>query len=183
MRRRRSQSVRRGVVAGSLLAGLLLLAALGQSGRAQDAAPLPDDNLIMILVRTTVVALNHANRTGNYTVFRDLGSPDFQQANSSARLAGIFAELRARDLDLGPVVLFDPMLTQPPAIDAQGALRVTGFFPTRPHQVHFEMAFQPLSGRWRLAAVTIDTRATPGVAPADESATVPTPKTKPEKAQ
>ena len=36
---------------------------------------------------------------GNYTVLRDLGSPDFQ-ANSAARLAEIFAQQRRDNIDL-----------------------------------------------------------------------------------
>ena len=39
----------------------------------------------MILIRSTLLAANHANLTGNYTVLRELGTPDFQQTNNSAR--------------------------------------------------------------------------------------------------
>jgi hypothetical protein len=40
----------------------------------------------LILIRQTLLALDQANKTGNYTVLRDLGSPDFQ-ANTAAGLA------------------------------------------------------------------------------------------------
>ena len=40
-----------------------------------------------------LIALDQANKTGNYTVLRDLGSPAFQ-ANTAARLGEIFAGLR-----------------------------------------------------------------------------------------
>ena len=57
--------------------------------KQQPQAPKPaqiDRNGVLILVRRTLTALDQANRTGNYTVLRDLGSPDFQ-ANTAARLA------------------------------------------------------------------------------------------------
>ena len=39
-----------------------------------------------MLIRTTLLALNQAVQTGNFTVLRDLGSPDLQSANSPAQL-------------------------------------------------------------------------------------------------
>jgi hypothetical protein len=56
--------------------------------KQQPQAPKPaqiDRNGVLILIRETLLALDQANKTGNYTVLRDLGSPDFQ-ANSAARL-------------------------------------------------------------------------------------------------
>ena len=53
----------------------------------QAQAPRPaqiDRNGVLILVRSALLALDQANKTGNYTVLRDLSSSDFQ-ANSAAR--------------------------------------------------------------------------------------------------
>ena len=50
------------------------------------SAPRPaqiDRNGVLILIRQSLLALDQANKTGNYTVLRDLGSPAFQ-ANSAA---------------------------------------------------------------------------------------------------
>ena len=58
--------------------------------KQQPQAPKPaqiDRNGVLILIRTALLALDQANKTGNYTVLRDLGSPDFQ-VNTAARLAG-----------------------------------------------------------------------------------------------
>ena len=43
---------------------------------------------MLILVRTTLLALDQANKTGNYTVLRDLAAPGFQ-VDTAARLAEI----------------------------------------------------------------------------------------------
>jgi hypothetical protein len=50
----------------------------------------PDTNQLVILIRSTLLAVNHANLTGNYTVLRELGTPGFQQSNTAARLGDIF---------------------------------------------------------------------------------------------
>src|SRR6266702_4668463 len=63
----------------------------------QQPAPKPaniDRNGVLMLIRSTLLALDQANKTGNYTVLRDLGAPGFQ-ANTAARLAEIFAKQRA----------------------------------------------------------------------------------------
>jgi hypothetical protein len=85
--------------ARNLVIAFLALAVASSSGiRAQESKPPPgaptsaqiDRNGVIILIRSTLLALDHANKTGNYTVLRDLGSPGFQ-TNTDARLAEIFA--------------------------------------------------------------------------------------------
>jgi len=51
-------------------------------------------------VRSTLLTLNDANHSGNYTVLHDLAAPDFQAKNSAADLAQSFADLRRRNFDL-----------------------------------------------------------------------------------
>jgi hypothetical protein len=84
-----------------------------------------------MLIFSSLIALNQANMTGNYSVLRDIGAPAFQ-SNSAARIAEALPNLRQRNLDLSPVLLFQPKLLGPPILDAKGMLRVTGFFPTPP---------------------------------------------------
>jgi hypothetical protein len=134
--------------------------ALGQ-GRAQSAPQIPDANGLTILVRTTIIALNHANRTGNYTVFRDLGTPGFQKANTAAKLAEIFANLRKLDLDFRSIVLFNPQFTKKPALNNQRMLRLTGFFATSPLRVHFDLAYEWIENRWLLFGIAVQTRQAP----------------------
>jgi hypothetical protein len=51
---------------------------------------MPDQYKLNLLIRTTIIAINQANKTGNYTVLRDLAAPDFQNVNSAEKLAEIF---------------------------------------------------------------------------------------------
>lgn len=145
------------------------------------AAPpvrMPSDDVLLMLIRSTLIALNQANTTGNYTVFREMGAPGFQEANSPAQLTESFADLRHRNLDLSPILLFQPKLFRRPEINAQGFLRVTGFFPTAPEQVNFDLIFQPVQGKWRLFGVAANARGQPDAdAPAQpQAAPAETPK-------
>lgn len=149
------------------LAALVLVAA---PARAQQPPAVPDGSAIRILVRTTLVALNHANRTGNYTVLRDLGAPAFHRANDATRLGQIFSNLRERKLDLGPVAVIEPKLIREPFIDKRGFLRITGFVPSRPVQVNFDLVFQHTGGRWMLFGLSvIPAAAAPAETPVPES--------------
>jgi hypothetical protein len=141
----------------------------------QAAAPKPaqiDRNGVLILVRSTLLALDHANKTGNYTVLRDLGAPGFQ-TNTAARLAEIFAKQRNDNLDLSGVAAIDPQLSLLPQIEANGLMRMAGFFPSVPAQVNFELAFAPVNGQWRLFGLSVALGQIGPTAPAPPPAAAP----------
>jgi hypothetical protein len=124
------------------------------------ATPLamPSDERLVMLITSTLIALNQANATGNYSVFREMAAPGFQVANSTGKLADTFAELRSRNFDLSPIVLLQPKLVRKPEIGAAGMLRVSGFFPTAPERLNFDLIYQPINGQWRLFGIAADTK-------------------------
>jgi len=130
------------------------------------AAPKPQQPLpvsleqALYLIRSTLLTLNDANRSGNYTVLRDLASPSFQAKNSAADLAVIFADLRRRNFDLFAVAIAAPQLSAPPSRD-KNLLRLTGFFPTRPQQINFDLLFEDVAGKWLLFGVSVQTSEAP----------------------
>ncbi len=131
------------------------------------ARPAPiDRNGVLILVRSTLLAVHQANETGNYTVLRELGAPGFQAANTSARLSEIFASLRSQKIDLSGVTVLEPRLTVLPEIAPNGQMRMAGFFPSVPLQVNFELIFAPVDGRWRPFGIGITVGQSVPVAPA-----------------
>ena len=137
-------------------------------GAQQPQGPaLPDAFKLNLLIRASVIALNQANQTGNYTVLQDLGAPAFRASNNSARLAQIFAALRHRQLDLSPVLFFTPKLTAQPQIAPNGLLRLVGYFPTTPERVNFDLIYQQIDGQWRLFGIGVST------SPADVTAAIP----------
>ena len=156
--------------------GLLVLGAVTTSAQqtpqqraspAQQPAAKPaniDRNGVLMLIRSTLLALDHANRTGNYTVLRDLGAPGFQ-TNTAAKLAEIFAKQRGDKLDLSGVAVIDPQLSLLPQIEPNGMLHMAGFFPSVPSQVNFELLFAPVEGQWRVFGVSLSVGQSAPVAP------------------
>ncbi len=129
-----------------------------------------DRTAVIILVRSVMLALQHANDTGNYTVLRDIGAPGFQAANTASRLSEIFANLRSQRIDLSALSVLDPQLANVPQIDQAGMMLIEGLFPTTPAQVNFKLLFAPVDNRWRLFGISINLVPPPGsTAPAEPS--------------
>jgi hypothetical protein len=158
----------RGKARAAFLAVLLAVAA--NLARAQTgAAPRPaqiDRNGLLILVKSTIIALDQANKTGNYTVLRDLAAPGFAAANNAARLAEIFANLRRDKIDLSGALVLEPQLTVMPEITANGMLHLAGFFPSAPTQINFEFLYAPVDGQWRLFGIATNLGSSAPAAPA-----------------
>lgn len=122
---------------------------------AQAQVVAPDYEGLLILIANTIIALNQANLTDNYTVLRELGSPDFQKINTARRLGEIFADMRARKLNFAPIVMFQPKFVRQPEIDPRGFIRTTGFYETSPLQVHFDLVFQSVASSWRPFEISV----------------------------
>jgi hypothetical protein len=115
---------------------------------------MPDANKIVLLLRTSLLTLNDALRSGNYSVLRDTAAPSLQQ-NSPARLAEVFAPLARQGIDLSAVSIAGPQLVEAPVIDQNSRLRLKGYFPLNPLQINFEVVLEPVDGRWRLAGLAV----------------------------
>ena len=134
-----------------------------QQGQQQPAMPVTTEQALY-LIRSTLLTLNDANRSGNYTVLRDLAAPDFQARNTAADLSQSFSDLRRRNFDLYGAALLSPQLTAVPAVDQRGFLRLTGMFPTRPQQINFDLLFANVANQWRLFGISVATPDVPTAA-------------------
>lgn len=151
-------------MASAIAACVLSSATAEQKQQAPKPANI-DRNGVLILVRSTLLALDHANKTGNYTVLRDVGAPGFQMGNTAAKLAEIFAKLRNDKLDLSGVSVIDPQLSVLPQIESNGMMRMAGFFPSVASQVNFELLYAPVDGQWRLFGISVSVGQAGPVAP------------------
>lgn len=148
------------LIAILLIAGVQAATHAGTGG-TPSAPKIPDDFKLNMMIRSTVIAVNQANKTNNYTVLRDLGSPRFKEANSAKKLGEIFEPLRKAKFDLSPVLFFTPQMLEPPVIADNGMLRMTGFFDTVPQRVSFDMMFEEVKGEWLVYGINIATQRSP----------------------
>lgn len=128
-----------------------------------------DKNGLLILIRSTLYALDLANKSGNYSILREISAPGFAAANDAARLSQIFRNLREKNADLSGVLVYEPQLTVMPQIEKNGLMRLAGFFPSATSQLKFEMLFAPVDGRWKIFGLMAD------FAPAVAAPSIPVP--------
>ena len=132
------------------------LAQVAQPGRpAVSSLPVPSELELAKLVWSTMAMVDHANRSGNYSVLRDSSASGFQIQNDPARLAEIFAPIRAMRVDLSNALIVAPVYTGGPALLQADVFRVQGYFPLRPTPIFFDFYFQWEQGRWKLYGISV----------------------------
>jgi hypothetical protein len=157
---------------GFLFIGQASSEQITQSKQASTQA-LIDKNGLLILIRSTLYALDLSNKSGNYTILREISSPGFAAANDAARLSASFRSQRDRNLDFSGVLVYEPTMTVMPEIDKNGMMHFAGYFPSASSQINFEMIFEPVKGRWKLFGLAAD------VGPAGPAAPTPLPENAP----
>ena len=159
--------------AAALVWGLGTLAASAQTDAAGKLA-VPSPAKLLILVRSSLIALNQANLTNDYSVLWALGSPKFQQDNPPTKLAATFEAFRKAKVDVSAVAMVTPQVTKPPMIDAEQQLHILGSFPTSPMQINYVLAFADVDGKWLLSGINLGLTESPDAHAAGPDATAST---------
>jgi len=129
-----------------------------QRPTASQTIPTPDRNTQLKLIWTIMSAIDQANRTGNYSVLRDLSTAKFQADANQAALGAAFAPLRAQPIDVADSFLLAPVLDAQSGMTAPTAIRLKGHFPMRPLGLSFDMIFEWERGAWRLSGLAVEGR-------------------------
>ena len=153
--------MRRVLAAGVLLLALHTSVAFGQAPsappqpQASARLPVPPAEKLVLLIRLSLLTLNDAMQTGNYTVLRDRAGPSFQRNNTAASLARAFAKLEAQGIDLGAVAIMTPQLSAAEVVGPEQRLHVGGHFGADGAQMNFDLTFEPADGHWRLFGLSV----------------------------
>jgi len=140
----------------STMAVVAVMALAGWSAASSSTAaqPRPGANEILTLFRYTMLALDTADKTGNYSVFRSLSAPGFQ-ANSVEAIAASTKHLRARRIDLAEMAVRKPRFSAPPAVGPDGVLHMNGQLLAGQTLLTFNMGYMYVDGTWKLSALTL----------------------------
>ena len=117
--------------------------------------PTPSQLELSKMIWSTVAAVDHANRSGNYSVLRDISASGFQINNNAAQLAQVFAGIRGLNVDLSNALLVPPTFTQPPQLVREDVFRVQGVFQLRPISIGFDLYYQWEQGRWKMFGIDL----------------------------
>lgn len=119
------------------------------------AAPVPGSLELAKMLWSTMAAVDHANRSGNYSVLRDISAQGFQINNDPSRLAEVFAGIRNARIDLSDSLLVAPTYLEAPRLLREDVFEVKGAFQLRPVSIYFDLFFQWEQGRWKLFGIDL----------------------------
>lgn len=148
----------------------------------QQALPVPSAQTLLILIKSSLIALNQANQTGVYHVLYGIGSDRLRATQTPDRMAQSFAAFRASNIDLNPIIYLNPQLVRQPVV-VQNRLQLAGSFPTSPMQVNFDMTFEPSQGRWKLSQINVNLARAQGQPGAPSAAQPPRQQIQPPRSQ
>lgn len=121
--------------------------------------PTPSQLELSKLLWSTVAAVDHANKSGNYSVLRDISAQGFQVNFNPARLTEVFSSIRSLNIDLSNALLVPPTYYEAPQLVSNDVFRVRGVFQMRPISIGFDMYFQWEQGRWKLFGIDLQPQA------------------------
>lgn len=110
---------------------------------------------MLVLVRTTLLTLNDALKTGNFSIFRDYIAPSVREQNGALQLFKTYAHLIDRRLDLSAVAILEPKYDPAPQIDASGRLIVSGSYPEPSLTIRFSIAYELVARRWKIYGLNL----------------------------
>lgn len=116
---------------------------------------IPDADNILVLIRTSLLTLNDAVLTGNFTVFRDKMAPSARAELTTGRLFKAFEHLATRRVNMSGLSLLAPELTEPPALDADGRLKLRGVFKNEPVGIGFHLLYELADAEWMLRGISV----------------------------
>jgi hypothetical protein len=148
----------------ALIASLFAVAAaVNVIAEPSQAPPVPDPQDLIDLVRSTVLAVDAANKSGDYGGVHAIGTPAFQAALPPDQLSLVFSDLRAANVDMAEAGQRSPLTTRPPTLDRQGLLRILGFFEFSERQLVYDLLYDYDfdDARWRLAGIKLTPRDLP----------------------
>ncbi|HRK18957.1 MAG TPA: hypothetical protein PK970_08375 [Hyphomicrobiaceae bacterium] len=123
--------------------------------QARSAPGLPSPETMLALVRTHMLALDHAVRTGRFDVLHALSGPYLRNRLTVEQLALAFRRLQIERPDLVAAAITTPTLARAPTLSADGMLRLGGTFPVQGKEIRFEMVFESPGREWQLAGLDV----------------------------
>jgi len=117
----------------------------------------PDAKEAASMVKVTLVTLNNAVQSRNFSVLWSQSAYRLRRKYSVVKLRRAFAPFIKQRVDLAPALNLAPVWRAPPRVDERGELQLLGWFRTRPRIVRFDLRYLRERGRWRLSMIEVDT--------------------------
>jgi hypothetical protein len=130
-------------LAGAIAVALLLGMPAGAADRV------PSATAQEVLIKTSLLTLNDAIVSGNYTVLHAKLAKPFREQFDPDRLKQAFKSFADQKIDMAAISAAPPVATDDTRIDDRGALLLRGRFEVDRSRLAYELDFLPSEGEWK----------------------------------
>jgi hypothetical protein len=136
---------------------IAILFLLAMPAGAADTVPSPA--MQEILIKTSILTLNDAIVTGNFTVLHAKVAKPFREEFGPDHMKKAFASFAEQNIDMSAISAAMPVATEPAQIDDRGVLLLRGHFEVGRSLLAYELHFLPSEGEWKAIKlhVTVNT--------------------------
>ena len=149
--------------------------AIGTSDRKENL-PLPSNDELVELVRESLLSFNRAVLSDDFAPFHADVSRLWQQQTTAEKIAEIFHDFVAGQIDIGEVAEAEPIFSAPPTIDEEGLLHAKGYFLIDTRRVGFDLTYTYEHPHWKLLGIQVSVKQIendPGQEPTEETEPAP----------
>jgi len=139
-------------LAGALAAAFLL----GTPAGATETQRVPSPTAQEVLIKTSLLSLNDAIVSGNYTVLHTKLAKPFREQFGPDRLKQAFKSFADQKIDIAAISAAPPIATGDAQIDDRGALLLRGRFDVGRSRVSYELDFFLSEGEWKPLGLTVN---------------------------
>ncbi|HYV34279.1 MAG TPA: hypothetical protein VE988_01160 [Gemmataceae bacterium] len=126
------------------------------AGVGSDKRPIPPDDELRKMATATLLDFNDAVKAKDFTAFHaKLSTPLRKQ--SPKDIEDKFKDFVINRVDISGVKDVEAVLEEPPSLDKDGMLVVTGYYPTAPMEVRFQLKYVYEHPAWKLNAINVKT--------------------------
>jgi hypothetical protein len=118
---------------------------------------MPPDTELRALALDSLLAFNDAVQTNDFTRFHQQISAAWQEQITPAKLAEVFHDFVVKQINIAGIKNVQPIFNEPPQVDSNGLLVISGYYPTKPARVVFRLKYIYEHPNWKLFGIKVNT--------------------------
>jgi len=121
-----------------------------------DAQKVPPEKELKTMVRDSLLAFNEAVQEKNFAGFHkhELATL-FRDQMPLEKFSNAFQVFLEKGYDISNLAKSEPVFDDPPKIDSNGVLAVSGSYPTKPNKVIFKLKYLQEKSAWKLVGINV----------------------------
>lgn len=130
----------------------------GEGTEKASADQPPSDQAAKKMAAESVLALNEAVLSKDFQSFYDYIAKTWQKQITPKKLQAAFQSFIDQEIDLSGIKDVESALEDKPALDEDGLLAFSGYYPTKPSRVMFELKYIFENDEWKLISINVNVK-------------------------